>query len=195
MNKSKIFDRLIIFLVVGLLSINFFFINLFKINKNNLIITNNYSISYNNELRYNTNNINVVGETENIEEDKENLINYENIRELSNVNINKLNKYISNNNIYIEDINYLLDIENKYNINAIILLNIELLNKGYNNYISNEDLEYTAKLLNDKYLNINGEYYEGLSINNVNMHYASDNNWSSLIIKLCDKMVSSLDDE
>lgn len=105
-------------------------------------------------------------------------------------------------------------LEKQYGINAIFLMSLNSLESGYgtsnlaqskNNiggiksssgwrYFDSWDscLEYIASLINSKYLNRDGCYYNGLSIWNINTRYCEENDWSAKINHIAETYISNI---
>lgn len=124
------------------------------------------------------------------------------LRQKSNINLKKLKEYL-NNYSGLRDFQLaetLIEIENKYDINALFLLAIIRIESGngksdlaiHNNNLGSiisatsftsftsksECVWYMAELLVDKYLNENGEWYGGgYTVRDVNKYYCETASW------------------
>lgn len=110
-----------------------------------------------------------------------------------------------------------IELEDKYGVNAIFVASIACVESGYgrsniaqnyNNITSimkrdgspvyfdskYECLEYTYKLLNNHYIDPNGNYYNGLGVYDINELYCPDDNyhWANTVTAVMDRLISKL---
>lgn len=140
--------------------------------------------------------------------------NYDNITEKSNITAEEL--YVGLLGTNIEDCAWaIVECENIYGINAIVLSAIGVLESGnnssdfakYNNNLTghgafdNTNTAYTfssryecfyetARLLAKEYVNPGGLYYNGLSIDNVNTKYSSNVNWDKEVNQISNEILN-----
>ena len=143
------------------------------------------------------------------------IYNPDNLREVSNLSKEQIYNMLEGNNLQALADSY-YEMEQKYNINAIFLmaLNIEesgngtsslALNKNniggvtsrYGGWASFESwhgcLDYIASLLDEKYLSETGQYYYGTSIYDVNVKYCSGKTWSENLNNIANQLLEKVD--
>lgn len=141
--------------------------------------------------------------------DKECYFNYDNISEPSGISVEKAYELLKDTTFQTWDIAKLLvDGENKeYPVNAIFMISLTRheswhgkseLAQGRNNISSwrlrNGDWKYfdskyqcmkaTINLISNEYLNPNGAYYKGTSMDEVGYYYCEGNTWSGLVYEM-----------
>ena len=149
------------------------------------------------------------------EEIKEATYNPDNLREKSNLSKEQIYNMLEGNNLQVLADKY-HEMEEKYNINAIFLiaLNIEESGHGksslavYNNnlggiksrhggYATFESwdscLEYIASLIDEMYLSETGAYYNGTSIYGVNVRYCIGGNWAANLNNIANELLEKVE--
>lgn len=133
----------------------------------------------------------------------------------SNISKDKLDLLLKGTNLEgLSDC--ILENENKYNINAALITSIIINNSDYgrseraiiNNNLSNmgaydyndlgykyetkeECIEDLYKTLAENYLNPNGMYYEGETIEAISIHFCNDNEWVKSINNLFNNILNN----
>lgn len=152
-----------------------------------------------------------------VKKEKDKIIyNPDNLREVSNLSKEQIYDMLEGNNLQsLVDSYY--EMEQKYNINAIFLmaLNIEESGNGtsslaiYNNNIGgitsryggwasfeswSSCLDYIANLLDEMYLSETGPYYYGTSVYDVNVKYCSGGTWAENLNTIANELLAKVDE-
>lgn len=144
---------------------------------------------------------------------KEVSFNEWNVLSSSYVTENKLKRILNNTALSGLEASY-VESEKKYGVNAIFLLAITIEESGWGtSYIANKNnnicgiksggkwryfsskeecIDYQANLLKNQYLTKGGRYYNGVSVEAVNIFYCEGNKWSSKIIALANEIVNKI---
>lgn len=149
------------------------------------------------------------------EEVKEVAYNPDNLREKSNLSKEQIYNMLEGNNLQeLSDEYY--EMEQKYNVNAIFLMALNMEESGhgssslavYNNnlggiksryggYASFDSwascLEYIASLIDEMYLTETGPYYNGTSIYGVNVKYCIGGNWAENLNTIANELLSKVE--
>ena len=137
------------------------------------------------------------------------------VRELSNVTESQMYDLLSGTGL--SDVAWVFTYaEDYYGINALFLLGITALESGWGtshravnhnnltgyNIVSDssvytfssraDSVLATAKLLHKDYLNRDGRYFNGYSVESVNIKYCANNDWSDKVISISTKMKNDL---
>ena len=135
-----------------------------------------------------------------VEDINEATYNPDNLRELSNLSKEQISRILEGNDLQVLADTY-YEMENKYNINAIFLMALNMEESGHgrsslavysNNlggiksrdggYASFESwdqcLDYISNLIDEMYLTEGGAYYNGTSVYGVNVKYCVGGTWA-----------------
>lgn len=137
------------------------------------------------------------------------------VRERSNVTESQMANLLSNTGL--SDVSWVFTFaEDTFGVNALFLLGITALESGWGtshravnhnnltgyNIVSDssvytfpsraDSVLATAKLLAKDYLDENGRYYNGFSVQSVNEKYCANNDWSDKVIAISTKMRNNL---
>ena len=136
-----------------------------------------------------------------IKEDvKEVTYNPDNLREKSNLSKEQIYNILEGNNLQeLADEYY--EMEQKYNVNAIFLMALNMEESGhgsrYGGYASFDSwascLEYIASLIDEMYLTETGAYYNGTSIYGVNVKYCIGGNWAENLNTIANELISKVE--
>ena len=151
-----------------------------------------------------------------IKEDvKEVTYNPDNLREKSNLSKEQIYNMLEGNNLQeLADEYY--EMEQKYNVNAIFLMALNMEESGhgssslavnnnnlggiksrYGGYASFDSwassLEYIASLIDEMYLTETGAYYNGTSIYGVNVKYCIGGNWAENLNTIANELISKVE--
>lgn len=155
---------------------------------------------------------------ENIVEDaKEELsLNELDLRELSNISTEEMENALQDTNM-CELAPIIVEVEEIYNVNALMFASIVALESGWNNSnralndnnltgyaIYSDDSEFTfdsvednlyatARLLDDDYLTEDGKYFNGRSIEDIGKKYSADPLWSSKVSDIANRLYSKVE--
>lgn len=151
------------------------------------------------------------------EEVKEVTYNPDNLREKSNLSKKQIYDMLEGNNLQeLSDEYY--EMEQKYNVNAIFLMALNMEESGhgksslavYNNNLggiksiyggyANFDswascLEYIASLIDEMCLTETGAYYNGTSIYGVNVRYCTGSNWAENLNTIANELLEKVETE
>lgn len=120
---------------------------------------------------------------------KKDLVDLNDITKKSGLTSSELSDILKGT-IVEKDSYYLVDMESKYDINALFLASIFIhqgdANRIGNTIFSNDKscIEFTAKLLHDSYLNSNGVYYNGKSAKGISIYFVGQNNSNNFILDI-----------
>lgn len=135
------------------------------------------------------------------------------ITEISNLSVSQIEEILPNNMKKLAQAYY--DAEQKYNVNALALVGITRLesgnmtsrlsetnnnlggvkngNKGYIYFESKYDcIDYIASILESNYLDEEGIYYNGKSLESVNKLYCEQDDWNIKVSEIANHSLSKL---
>lgn len=149
---------------------------------------------------------------------KEELIIYDNsnLKKCSSLTEEDLNIILKDTNLE-EQSSFILEMESKYNINGVFLTALILNNSSYgtsercilyNNYTNlavyddysqgmifespEECIEFTANLLCSEYLNEDGNYFNGYSLNDISKNFCNSEIWINNINEISIDILNTL---
>lgn len=137
------------------------------------------------------------------------------VTELSHITEDQMIKLLSNTGLH--DVAWVYTyVEEYYGINSLLLLSISALESGWGesyraifhknltgyNIVSDssvytfpsraDSLLATAKLLYHDYLQPEGRYYNGVSVEGINVKYCAEEDWSNKVIAIANKLLNEL---
>ncbi len=217
-NKDKLISSILIGLMGGTMILNAHEIRnlrqeLYILNDNNNDITRRYNhlSEYVHQLEYD------------MQADNEILVDWNDLTIPSNLTSSDLNDLFTSNDTYVSMIGLedsIIAVEREYGVNAIFITSLISEETGYNtsrratddNNIGglgaysptstgmifdtqHDSIMYLGQLISNDYLDTNGKYYNGLSVESVNVRYCiteDQYSWSNKLRRIGNKYIDEL---